>query len=166
MRFTQLDRILELEPNRRIVAVKTLSLAEEYLRDHFPRFPVMPGVLMLEAMFQASMWLILQSEDFAHTVVVLKEAKNVKYAGFVEPGRSLIVNAEIQKQDEQTTTLKASAALQGSDKDAVSARLLLERFSAEQRYPERGCRDEDIRRHLRSAFSVLYRPVASPAGTL
>jgi 3-hydroxyacyl-[acyl-carrier-protein] dehydratase len=47
MRFTLLDRILQLDPGSRIVAVKNLSLAEEYLADHFPRFPVMPGVLML-----------------------------------------------------------------------------------------------------------------------
>jgi 3-hydroxyacyl-[acyl-carrier-protein] dehydratase len=164
MRFTQLDRIIELEPQRRVVAIKSLSLAEEYLADHFPRFPVMPGVLMLEALYQASAWLILMSEDFVPTMVVLKEARNVKYAGFVEPGRVLTVQAEIQKQDEQTTSLKASASLDG-EKDAVSARLVLERFSAEDRYPLRGCKDEYIRRGLRETFAKLYRPKQSVAGT-
>ena len=53
MRFTLIDRITELKPGVSITAVKGLTLAEEYLQDHFPRFPVMPGVLMLEAMFQA-----------------------------------------------------------------------------------------------------------------
>ena len=45
--------------------VKNLSLAEEYLSDHFPGFPVMPGVLMLEALTQAGAWLVRELEDFA-----------------------------------------------------------------------------------------------------
>ena len=166
MRFTQIDRIVELEPDRRIVAVKTLSLSEEYLRDHFPRFPVMPGVLMLEAMYQAAAWLILKSEDFAHALVVLKEARNVKYAGFVEPGRTLTVRAEIQKQDKQTTSLKASAMLEGGERDAVSARLVLERFNLQERYPQRGLQDDYVRRELRKMFSVLYQPLETPTTTL
>ena len=64
MRFHLVDRVLELEPGERIVAIKNLSLAEEYLADHFPGFPVMPGVLMLEAMTQAAAWLVRASEDF------------------------------------------------------------------------------------------------------
>ena len=48
MRFSLIDRIVELEPCVRITAVKTLTMTEEYLADHFPHFPVMPGVLMLE----------------------------------------------------------------------------------------------------------------------
>src|SRR5271168_1212794 len=107
MRFTLLDRIIELEPGAKITAVKNLSLAEEYLADHFPGFPVMPGVLMLEAMTQASAWLVRASEDFAHSVVLLKEARNVKYANFVEPGQTLHVTAEIVEQDARETKLKA-----------------------------------------------------------
>ena len=74
MRFSQLDQIIELQPGKRIKAAKTLSADEDYLRDHFPCFAVMPGVLMLEAMFQASAWLVRKSEDFAHSTVILKEA--------------------------------------------------------------------------------------------
>ena len=53
MRFSLIDRIVELEPGVRITAVKSLTMAEEYLADHFPHFPVMPGVLMLESLTQA-----------------------------------------------------------------------------------------------------------------
>ena len=74
MRFSLVDRITELSEGKHITAIKVLTLAEEYLADHFPRFPVMPGVMMLEAMYQASAWLIRKSEDFAHTMVVLREA--------------------------------------------------------------------------------------------
>src|SRR5437762_5737468 len=127
MQFSQLDQVLELEPGVRIKAVKRLSPSEHYLKDHFPRFPVMPGVIMLEAMFQASAWLVRQSEGFAHSVVLLKEARNVKYSDFVTPGQTLEVIAEILKQDESTTTLKVQATVNGNV--AVNARLLLERFN-------------------------------------
>src|SRR5688572_22009899 len=96
MRFSLIDRIIELQPGVRIDTVKSLSLAEEYLADHFPSAPVMPGVLMLEALTQSCAWLVRASEDFAHSVVVLKEARSVKYASFVEPGKMLRITAEVQ----------------------------------------------------------------------
>ena len=58
MRFTLIDRILTLEPGRSITAIKNVSLAEEYLADHFPGFPVLPGVLMIAAMVPAVSWLL------------------------------------------------------------------------------------------------------------
>ena len=64
MRFTLIDRIVELEPGARITATKSLTMAEEYLGDHFPNFPVMPGVLMLEAMTQTAAWLIRAERGF------------------------------------------------------------------------------------------------------
>ena len=71
MRFTLIDRIASTSAGCPITAVKSLTMAEEYLADHFPNFPVMPGVLMLEAMTQAGAWLVRPSEDFAHSMVVL-----------------------------------------------------------------------------------------------
>ncbi len=87
MKFVLIDRITELVPGERISAVKALSLAEEYLADHFPRFPVMPGVLMIEALVQASAWLVRATEDYAHSLLLLAEAKNVTYKSFVSPGQ-------------------------------------------------------------------------------
>jgi len=72
MRFTLLDRITDIDPGKSITAVKAVSLSEEYLGDHFPRFPVLPGVFMLEAMTQAAAWTIRLGEDFAHSIVVLR----------------------------------------------------------------------------------------------
>ena len=56
MKFCLVDRIESIEPGKRIVCIKALSLAEEYLADHFPAFPVLPGVLMLEALTQSAAW--------------------------------------------------------------------------------------------------------------
>lgn len=97
MKFALIDRITELVPGERISAVKAVSLAEEYLRDHFPTFPVLPGVLMIEAMTQASMHLVRVTEDFAHSLLVLTEAKNVTYKSFVVPGRVLEVVVQAKK---------------------------------------------------------------------
>ncbi len=97
MKFTLIDRITELVPGERISAIKAVSLAEEYLRDHFPTFPVLPGVLMIEAMVQASMHLVRASEDFAHSLLVLGEARNVTYKSFVAPGRVLEVSVQAKK---------------------------------------------------------------------
>ena len=77
MRFSLVDRILTLEPGRSITAVKNLSIAEEYLADHFPGFPVMPGVLMIESLVQAGGWLIRETEGFQYSTVLLKDRKSV-----------------------------------------------------------------------------------------
>jgi 3-hydroxyacyl-[acyl-carrier-protein] dehydratase len=156
MRFTLVDRILELQAGQEITAVKNLSLAEEYLADHFPLFPVLPGVLMLEAMTQAGAWLVRHDEDFSHSMVVLKEARNIKYADFVEPGFQLVVRAKQVKQDATTTTFKAEGSVAG--KTHVSARLILERYNLADTQPEDVSLDQRTRNDLRQLFERLYRP--------
>ena len=93
-------------PGPSLVAIKNLSLAEEYLGDHFPGFPVMPGVLMLEALTQAGAWLIRDMEDFAHSIIILKQAKTIKYGSFVEPGRQLEIRVELTEYDGRDCTFK------------------------------------------------------------
>jgi 3-hydroxyacyl-[acyl-carrier-protein] dehydratase len=161
MRFTLIDRIVELEPGRRIMAVKALSLAEEYLADHFPKFPVLPGVLMLEAMTQAAAWLVRASEDFSHSMVVLKQASNIKYGHFVKPGQILTVTAEILSQTEQETKLKAQGKVE--DRMTVGARLVLERFNLATSNPGRAFTDDIVKREMRSLFDLLWQPQGAGA---
>ncbi|MGL4944252.1 MAG: 3-hydroxyacyl-ACP dehydratase FabZ family protein [Thermoguttaceae bacterium] len=154
MKFALIDRIDELVPSQRIVAYKSLSLAEEYLADHFPRFPVMPGVLMLEALTQASAWLIRVSEDFAHSVVLLKEAKAVKYGKFVQPGQTLQLTATLVSQDESFTTIKAEGMLDGQP--SLRAQLVLKRFNMSATNPH--AHDADVRlvAHLREHLKLIW----------
>src|ERR1700752_3022045 len=105
MRFWLLDTIRSYEPSARLTAVKNVTLTEEYLADHFPEFPVLPGVFMLEAATEAGAWLLRMSEDYAHSIITLKEAKNVKYADFVPPGHTLTVTVSLIKRDERLATL-------------------------------------------------------------
>jgi 3-hydroxyacyl-[acyl-carrier-protein] dehydratase len=123
MRFCQIDQITHFEPGVRIEAIRTLREEEDYLRDHFPRFAVMPGVLMLEALTQAAVLIARASENYQHGLVFLHSAKNVKFSDFVQPGQTLRISAEIIKRTDQTTLVKATGTKE--DSVAVSGRLLL-----------------------------------------
>jgi 3-hydroxyacyl-[acyl-carrier-protein] dehydratase len=97
LQFSLLDKVISLSEVQ-IVAIKQVSLAEEYLADHFPTFPVLPGVLMLEAATQASGWLLHHRSNFAKSMAVLREARNIKYGNFVAPGSLLRITAELKKE--------------------------------------------------------------------
>src|ERR1700760_3843670 len=107
VKFNLIDKIEQLS-DQRIVAVKQVSLAEEYLADHFPTFPVLPGVMMLEAITQAAGWLLHHRTGFAKSMAVLKEARNVKYGQFVAPGELLRVTVELAKSTDAGASFKAS----------------------------------------------------------
>lgn len=155
MRFSLVDRIEHLEPGASITTIKCLTMAEEYLGDHFPGFPVMPGVLMLEAMTQAAAWLIRASEDFAHSMVLLKEARGVKYGQFVEPGQTLRVTAEIVSQKSRETTVKARGMIDGQT--TLQGRLVLERFNLAETRPEHSATDATLIRDFRKSLARLQR---------
>ena len=157
MRFTLLDRVTAIDPGKSITAIKTLTLSEEYLADHFPRFPVMPGVLMLETMTQAAAWMIRLGEDFAHSIVVLRAAKNVKYGDFVEPGKVLTVTVEALSQDEATTKVKATGTVGG--RTSLTARLTLERYNLADRVAHGDALDARVRAEMRKLWRVVH-----PAG--
>lgn len=134
MRFQLVDRILELTPGKSITAIKNLSLAEEYLADHFPGFPVLPGVLMVEALTQAGAWLLKVTDDFAYSTVMLKQAKAIKFNNFVSPGKTLSLTVEIVSRDGDLCTVKGQGTVDGGG--AVSAKLILQRFNLAQNNPE------------------------------
>lgn len=156
MRFRQLDRVAELVPGEKIVAFRTLRADEDYLRDHFPLFPVMPGVLMLEALFQASCWLIRSTENFEHSLLVLKEAKNVKFADFMEPGNELEITAEFFKTQDNLVTIKASG--NKGEVVAVSARLVIEKTNLQVQQPNLDSLDVFMRDSMRRELKSLMQP--------
>src|SRR5215204_6988580 len=106
MRFHLIDRITEVNPGHSLRAVKNLTLGEEYLADHFPTFPVMPGVLMLQTLVEAGAWLLRLSEDYRHSVIVLREVKNIKYGTFVEPGKQLSFQVDLAERGDEVATFK------------------------------------------------------------
>jgi 3-hydroxyacyl-[acyl-carrier-protein] dehydratase len=161
MKFHLVDRIERIEPGKRIVTVKALSLAEEYLADHFPTFPVMPGVLMLEAMVQAAAWLVRVQQDFARSIVVLSAARNVRYASFVAPGYVLRCDVEAVEIGEGLAKFKGQATVE--DRQAVSARLELRCLNLRDSRPGLAWADEAIVRQLRDRFQLVRGPEALAA---
>jgi len=156
MYFSLIDKIESLEPGKSIVATKSLSMAEEYLRDHFPNFPVMPGVLMLEAMTQSAAWLIRISEDFAHSIVVLQETQNMRFGRFVQPGQTLTLSLQQIRQDERTTTFQAKGMVE--DQTSLRAQLTLARYNLKDRDPGMARTDEDVIKVLRQQLRLLWKP--------
>jgi len=119
MRFELIDRVIERDADR-IVAVKALSAAEEYLQDHFPTFAVMPGVLMLEAMVQAARRLL---EGHGEAPWTLAEVRNVRYGSMVRPGGVLNVTVERMKVDRDLHTFKGVGTVEGEP--AVQGRFMM-----------------------------------------
>lgn len=161
MRFLLVDRIVELAPGESVTAVKNVSLAEEYLGDHFPGYPVLPGVLMLECLVQAGAWLMRASEDFRYSTVLLKQARALRYNNFVRPGQTLTVNAVVQERGAREYVLKGSGTVDGAS--AVSARLTLEQFNLSERAAN--FEESDRRRieELRRQLAEIWQP-AAPSG--
>ncbi|NOG55207.1 MAG: hypothetical protein HND57_12935 [Planctomycetes bacterium] len=88
MKFDLIDHVIE-QTDDRIIAVKTVTLAEEYLQDHFPTYPVLPGVLMIETLVQAARRLLTKATG--NPRLVLGEVKALRYGQFVKPGEALRV---------------------------------------------------------------------------
>src|SRR5688572_103211 len=152
VKFNLIDKIESLA-DEKIVAVKYVSLAEEYLADHFPTFPVLPGVLMVEALTQAATWLMHHRTGFAKSMAVLKEVRNVKYGQFVAPGNALRVTVEWNKATDTGATFKASGTV--NEDQAVSARLELAYFNLADKQPELAALDERLTAHNRQRWDVL-----------
>ena len=158
MRFILIDRISELRPNVSITAVRSLTLAEEYLADHFPGLPVMPGVLTLEAMVQTSAWLVRSSEDFAHSMVVLKQTSNVRYTRMVAPGETLTITADIFRHSPRETIFRVRGSTDGHP--TVTGRLVLRRYNLTEIDPGLHEKNRLIIERLREQFALLRGPEA------
>ncbi len=158
MKFVLIDKIEMIEPEKRIVTTKNLSMAEEYLADHFPSFPVLPGVLMLEAMTQSAAWLVRLKQNYAHSIVVLKAARNVRYSYFLKPGNTLRCEVDAVSIDETSAKFKGVGYV--GDRLAVSARLeLMCQNAARNGSPSPGP-DQRIVEQLQRTFALIGGPAA------
>lgn len=121
MRFQLVDRILELEPLKRIVTTKEISPDEDYFPDHFPGYPVVPGVLQVEMMAQSAGKCIMAGVD-ASLWPVLLQVRQANFRKSVLPGSSLRIEAEILSCNQSTAS--AHAKIQCQDQVVADATLV------------------------------------------
>ena len=157
MKFCLVDRIVALTPGESITTIKNVSLAEEYLQDHFPGFSVLPGVLMVEAMVQSCAWLSRVTDDFQFSTLLLKQARAVKFNNFLKPGQTLKVTATLKKNEDNTATFKAAGTV--DDASAVSARLILSKQNLCDHRAEMSESDDRIQKAMKELFEQV-RPDA------
>jgi 3-hydroxyacyl-[acyl-carrier-protein] dehydratase len=161
MRFQLIDRIEAVEPGKLLRAVKHLTLAEEYLAEHFPSFPVMPGVLQLQALAEAGAWLLRVSDDFQHSVWAIREVRGVKFGTFVAPGHTLKIAVELTKREGNEATLKARGEVDGQQSIAATIKLL--GYNLSDGRPDWAERDRRLNDDLRLKYDWLIHGSASPA---
>lgn len=153
MKFCLVDRITELTHGESISTIKNVSLAEEYLQDHFPGFSVLPGVLMVEALVQSCAWLSRVTDDFQYSTLLLKQAKAVKFNNFLKPGQTLCVSAKMKKNEDSTVSFQASGTV--DDQSAVSARIVLSKQNLADHRPDMSSGDDRIQQSMKELYEQI-----------
>lgn len=132
--FTFIDKVIEIKASESLTAHYTLMGQEEFLQDHFSGFPVMPGVLMLEALKQAATVLLTDKSGKGgyYRLVRLEDAK---FGQFVKPGNTLKIFVQFLKQEASLSFFKGDIQLVNSvdgpgRRKALTARLVLAPISA------------------------------------
>ena len=123
--FLLVDRVLDIEKGKSIVAIKNVTMNEPYFTGHFPHRPVMPGVMMLEALAQAAALLSFHSLDMVPDNKVIYYFAGIDEARFkrpVEPGDTLTLKVEILRMKAGIFKFKAIAMVQ--EELAVEAELM------------------------------------------
>jgi 3-hydroxyacyl-[acyl-carrier-protein] dehydratase len=116
MRFLLIDRVLELEPDRRMLAVKNVAMESQYFEHHFPKHPVFPGVLIIESMAQASGYFITRSIeelDGHRQVFAMMTATNTRFLKAVRPGDQLRIEVELTSRDSSMARTRTIAQVDG-----------------------------------------------------
>jgi 3-hydroxyacyl-[acyl-carrier-protein] dehydratase len=116
--FLLLDRVLELEPGARLLALKNVTLNEPFFPGHFPNYPVMPGVLIVEAMAQASAVLGFRStgtsaqDDNVYLFVGIDKAR---FRQAVQPGDQLRIEVQLKRAVRGIWMFTCSASVDGTE---------------------------------------------------
>ena len=95
--FLMIDRVIELEPRKRAVGIKNVTVNEQFFEGHFPGQPVMPGVLQIEAMAQLAGALLMKEFEDDNKLPFLMSIDKVKFRKAVVPGDQLVLEAEATK---------------------------------------------------------------------
>jgi 3-hydroxyacyl-[acyl-carrier-protein] dehydratase len=118
VRYLLVDRVTSWEAGKVIEGVKNVTMSEDFLEFHFPRFPVMPGSLILEAIVQLSGWLEAAGSDFSRWVL-LEQVRSIKYYGFAFPGDQIVLRVEAKGEEDGRSLFRGSATVEGERRVVV-----------------------------------------------
>lgn len=109
--FLLVDRVLELVPNQRVVALKNVTVNESFFNGHFPGKPVMPGVLIIESMAQAAGLVMLSQEEHKGKVPYFTGIDNARFRRPIVPGDQIIIEVDVLKVRGSVGRVKAVAKI-------------------------------------------------------
>ena len=120
--FLMVDRVLDIiEEENKIIGVKNVSMNEQYFQGHYPTYPIMPGVLQLEALAQVAGVLLLQKLEHTGKLALMVSMSSVKLRRRVEPGDQLILEAEATRIRSRSAEIEAEASV--DDETACEAQM-------------------------------------------
>ena len=154
MKFVLIDKVIALEPGTSLTAVKSVSLAEEYLADHFPIFPVLPGVLLLEGLVESASWLVRNKSRFAQSMVLLESARNVRYKSFAAPGMQIRYTVSAKAIEENTSSFSGVGVC--GDEEIVAAQFTLRHFNLADENPKMAHVDGQVVEAMKARWNLLY----------
>lgn len=153
MKYILIDKIVSFEEGKTLTAVKCVSLAEEYLGDHFPAFPVLPGVLLLQGLVESASWLVRKTENFAHSMVLLEEARNVKYKSFLAPGSRIEYTVQAKVIEENVSSFTGQGIADGEK--ILEARFGLRHFNLADRTAALAATDAQVIQAMKTRYNLL-----------
>lgn len=161
MRFYLIDRIRKLDVGKSAEGVKCWTLSEEYFSEHFPSFPVVPGVLLTESMAQTLGFLLERSHNAQFNTgegkengvfAILSIIQKAKFKGFVRPGDQTIIHASVKSLDTVSGVGKVAMTVDG--KKRAEAELMFSLLPHEAA----GESLEDLKAHRDRFHRMIYSP--------
>ncbi len=128
--FLMVDRVVDVIPNESAVGIKNVTINEEFFQGHFPRKPVMPGVLLIESMAQTAAVLVVETlgKDHEGKLVYFMSVDNARFRRPVTPGDSLRVHVVKERQRGNVWKFKGTVKVDGTVvAEAVFAAMILDK---------------------------------------